>query len=153
MKPTKQKKPDFWEVFYCCGAYLAKDGSDIYYFRGKRFSSILDAWRYATNVCWDIGVQHYRQRYVLISQNGGKPSVEAVVPDDSETHPYAHLEGVSWLPYSALLPPEYLTADGVRPLPWRSTLARLRKAVAKSPTNEQLIHCWKRYEKPYPPQP
>lgn len=68
MKPTKQKKPDFWEVFYCCGAYLAKDGSDIYYFRGKRFSSILDAWRYATNVCWDIGVQHYRQRYVLISQ-------------------------------------------------------------------------------------
>ena len=145
MKSTKPKKPNFWEVFYCCGAYLAKDGSDIYYFRGKRFTSVFEAWKYAENSCWDIGIRHYNRRYVLFSCNGEPPFVEAVVPDDSsESFPYARLESASWLHYSALLPPDFLTADGVHPLPWRSTLARLRRAVAKNP-NKEIIKPLKRH--------
>ena len=124
----KKTKKDTWEVYYCRGVYRT-GGRDRYIFRGKKFSELSAAWEYACKSCYDISSGYCRQRFVLITQNGEKPSVEAVIPKNEDI-PHTVLQRVYWLPYQALLPPEYLTADGVRPLPWRSTLARLRKAVA-----------------------
>lgn len=125
----KKTKKDTWEVYYCRGVYRT-GGRDRYIFRGKKFSKISDAWEWACKNVWDISSGYCGQRFVLITQNGEKPSVEAVIPDTGDI-PHTVLQRIYWLPYQGLLLPEYLTADGVRPLPWRSTLARLRKAVAE----------------------
>lgn len=127
---AKKTKPDTWEVYYCSG--VTQDSDRVrYIFRGKKFGSLIDAWNYARKSIWDIRMTHHNLRLALITQNGEKPGVESVVYSVEGEYLTAYLQSIYWLPYQAILPPEYLTADGVRPLPWRSTLARLRKAVAR----------------------
>lgn len=125
---TKTKKPDTWEVFLPIEEFI--DGQEKRFLIGKKFTCEVEAWDY---VVLNYGIiqqnknYNYR-RFAFVSQNGEEPYIESV---QWETQPVPHsvLTRVCWLHYSALLPTEYLTADGVRPLPWRSTLARLRKAA------------------------
>lgn len=128
---TKKTKPDTWEVFFCIGRFAASmEGPARYIFCGKKFRVESEAWDFAVQNVYDMNTDtlHGEMRFVLISHNGELPSIEAVIPKNEDI-PHTVLRRVYWLHYSAILPPEYLTADGVRPLPWRSTLARLRKAA------------------------